>query len=143
MVRNYGSANTTSPDPFPIYFNRTIAVTPTPIYDFSLYTPNAVVINLGTNDYSTEPSPSQQQFEQGYKQFIAAIRQKYSQSMPIFLACGPMISNPCCTYVQNVVQTENNCHFINLQNILVNGDYGVISFHSQHKIPNPNLFVTV
>ena len=125
VVRNYGSPDTTSPDPFPIFWNGTIAVTTLPIYDFSLFIPDAVVINLGTNDYSTQPAPSQQQFEQGYKQFIQSIRTQYTQAVPIFLACGPMISDPCCTYVQNVVASENNCHFINLQNILTSDEYGV------------------
>ena len=53
VVRNYQDPGITSPDPLPIYFNRTIGVHPAPIWDFAQYKPDAVVINLGTNDFST------------------------------------------------------------------------------------------
>mmetsp|Transcript_40056 Transcript_40056/g.63334 ORF Transcript_40056/g.63334 Transcript_40056/m.63334 type:complete len:379 (-) Transcript_40056:46-1182(-) len=117
VVRNYGDPSTTSVDPFPIYFNRTYAVSATPLYNFSLYQPDAVHINLGTNDFSTQPNPSQDQFETGYKNYIAQIRGAYGDDIPLFLACGPLITDPCCTYVKNVADSEG-ATYIDLENIL-------------------------
>lgn len=61
-------------------------------YFYYLIVLDAVVINLGTNDYSTQPSPPQEIFETGYKDFIAQIQQQYSSQTPFFLVCGPLIS---------------------------------------------------
>jgi hypothetical protein len=125
LVHNNGDPLQKSSDPFPIYFNRTIGVNPSPLWDFSLFQPDAVVINLGTNDYDSEPSPTQAQFEHAYREFLRQIRQAYGEDMIFFLACGPMISNPCCEYVQNVVSREYRTHFINMQNLLTEEDTGV------------------
>jgi hypothetical protein len=164
VVRNFGDPSTTSVDPFPVYFNRTIAVHPDPIWDFAHFQPDAVVINLGTNDYSTyvsrrqslirkasawynvryapiywqlvccsaaavamhsNPTPPQSVFVQGYQSLIAQVRSAYGSKMPIFLACGPMIGNPCCQYVQQVVQSSSNTHYIDLTKLnLQPSDYG-------------------
>ena len=123
LVRNYGDPNTTSADPFPVYFNRTIAVSAEPVYTFTDYQPDAVISNLGTNDYSTEPTPPQREFEDAYHNFIQQIRSAYG-NIPIFLACGPMIGSPCCDYVQNVVNFEENTYYIDLENILEEFDIG-------------------
>jgi hypothetical protein len=92
------------------------------------------VINLGTNDYSTQPAPPQV-FEEGFaitpiqhllqltchdtrhdqwhdtgsQKFVGKIHRqcKGNHETPhFFLACGPMISQPCCSYVKNVVDKE-------------------------------------
>lgn len=56
IISNYGDPNVTSVNPFPIYYPRSLANVPTSQWDFQ-YIPDAVVINLGTNDYSTQPQP--------------------------------------------------------------------------------------
>lgn len=125
LVKNYGEVPP-STDPFPIYFNRTFGVSPTPIYNFSNYEPDAVVINLGTNDFSTTPVPSQLMFENAYRNFLNQIRQAYSEEMIFFLVCGPMSSSAqSCPYIQNVVALEKNTYYMDMQNILSNDDYGV------------------
>ncbi|KAM9969404.1 hypothetical protein ACTFIR_001239 [Dictyostelium discoideum] len=119
VVRNYGSPTPTStsgtvPDLYPY----TIPTDPSIEWDFDQYIPDAVVINLGTNDYSTQPVPSQEQFQNGYIEFIKTIKSNYAQAEPeIFLICGPMIGNPCCEYVANV-STLVGATFIDAQNIL-------------------------
>lgn len=69
----------------------------------------------------------------GYVTFVQSIidnYKPYNSNLQVFLACGPMISDPCCTYVQNVVDTLNQsnngiAHFIDMQNILsYPDDYG-------------------
>jgi len=126
VVRNYGDANITSVNPFPIYWNRTLAENPNGnYYDFD-WVPDAIVINLGTNDYSTNPIPPENVFVPGYQNYIKAIRTAYAPANPtIFLACGPLIGNPCCTYVQAVVGNDTTLTFIDLENILsFPKDYG-------------------
>lgn len=102
----------------PYYFNKTIATSEDAgvPYAFSEFVPDAIVCNLGTNDYSTEPAPSQQQFTQGYLALIAQFRAAYPQSV-IFLVCGPILGQPC-SYVQQVVQATSNAVYIDMQGLL-------------------------
>jgi len=118
VVRNCCNQNITTPNPLPAIYPYTVANYMNETYTFSSNVPDAVVINLGTNDYSTAPQPPQDIFETGYINFIKYIRSQYAPANPtLFLACGPMISDPCCTYVQNVASSVN-ATFIDMQNIL-------------------------
>jgi len=122
VVRNYGYPNITSPDPFPIYYPRTLATNETSRWNFS-WKPNAVVINLGTNDYSTDPAPPKSIFENGYFQLLEFIRSQYANP-EIFLVCGPLIGNPCCHYVEEIAK-HKNAHYIDMKGILsFPADYG-------------------
>jgi len=126
MVRNYGDPNTTSKDPFPIYYPRTLANDPSTSWNFN-WMPQAVVINLGTNDYSTNPIPPQSIFTTGYNNFLNFLWSKYGKSIKIFLVCGPLIGNPCCQYIQDIVSQHSSqgVYYVNLQNILIYPqDYG-------------------
>jgi len=127
VVRNYGAPNTTSPDPFPVYYPRLFANDATSKWTFSNWVPDAVVINLGTNDYSTQPNPPQQLFESGYNAFIKFILTQYGASQPnlkFFLVCGPLIGNPCCSYVKDVASQHSNAVYVNMQGILNSNDFG-------------------
>jgi len=125
LVRNYGDKNITSPDPLPSYYNKTLAsIDNSPEWEFK-WIPNGVVINLGTNDYSTQPFPPQTVFIPAYLDFIKYIRMHYGQDVQLFLVCGPMTGSPCCDYVQQVVtQAQPNVHYVNLQGILTQSDLG-------------------
>jgi hypothetical protein len=96
-------------------------------WDFSQWVPDAVLINLGTNDYSTQPYPPQDVFVSGYQKFISFIQSRYltiNPNLQFFLACGPMIGNPCCQYVQQVAKLEG-ATYVDLQGILdFPNDYG-------------------
>jgi len=125
LVRNYGDKNPTSTDPFPSYYNRTLAsANNSPTWSFS-WIPDGVVINLGTNDYSTQPAPSADVFNAAYKMFINQIRTRYGAKLHLFLVCGPMIGNPCCQNVKQVVaENQPNVHFVDLEGILQQSDLG-------------------
>eukprot|EP01132_Coremiostelium_polycephalum_P008382 gene8382-10297_t len=123
VVRNYGSNTTTSTDTLPDLYERTIPTNQTSAWEFQDYQPDAVVINLGTNDFSTQPSPSPDTFEGGYQNFISTIKSKYPSNPTIFLICGPMIGQPCCTYVKNVA-SATDAIYIDIENILTPTDYG-------------------
>ncbi len=86
MVRNYGDSNTTSESgTMPELVKQTFNTKEAPLWDFSTspYTPDIVVIFLGINDYSTEPSPSIDEYKSGYKEMVATLRAGYDASTPI------------------------------------------------------------
>lgn len=49
-----------------------------PAWDFSAYTPAAVVVNLGSNDVYTKIAP--ELFQERYIKFMAALRETYPQA---------------------------------------------------------------
>lgn len=83
VVRNYGdsvqlSKNTISSRQTHVYddFDKD------KIYDFKAYKPDLVMINLGTNDFSVQPVPSDEQYVGGYVKMIQQIRHSYG-NVPI------------------------------------------------------------
>eukprot|EP01102_Stenamoeba_stenopodia_P000327 TRINITY_DN10302_c0_g1_i1.p1 TRINITY_DN10302_c0_g1~~TRINITY_DN10302_c0_g1_i1.p1 ORF type:complete len:398 (-),score=82.37 TRINITY_DN10302_c0_g1_i1:70-1212(-) len=128
VVRNYGYNETTSPDPFPIYFNRTLGNDPSLIWNFTSYTPSVVVVTLGGNDYSTQPAPSFQQFYDGYSALLDNIFRVYNPSVleHVFCVCGPLVDDPCEAIQQVVTQYNSTLvSFISLAGTLsVPTDYG-------------------
>lgn len=59
------------------------------LWDFARYTPEAVCINLGTNDLST-PGYKIELYEQAYRDFLKTVRSHYPQA-PIILLTGTML----------------------------------------------------
>ncbi len=74
-------------------------------WNFSSYIPQAVVINLGTNDFSTS-MPDKTKFVTAYKDLITKIRTNYPNSH-IFCTVGPMLYgtglDTCRSYVNEVI----------------------------------------
>ena len=105
VVRNYGDANKTSEDPMPSLYDRTCCFDSTLVWDFTSWIPQVVVINLGTNDFSTQPHPDKSVFQEAYTQLINRVQSQYPE-VTIFCVCGPMIGEPCASYIEEVV---NQC----------------------------------
>jgi Carbohydrate esterase 2 N-terminal/GDSL-like Lipase/Acylhydrolase family len=105
VVRNYGDKNKVSVDPMPALYDRTCWFDSTLKWSFSSWVPQAVVINLGTNDYSTQPYPDSAVFEEGYNRLIDRVRSLYP-NVTIFCVTGPMIGQPCEGYVSDVVREQ-------------------------------------
>lgn len=103
VVRNYGDVNPTSVDPMPIYYNRTFASSsdPSNYWNPSNYIPDIVIISLGANDYSTQPNPSDYDFQNGLTNFISVIRNDY-QNIQILLLCEPGSNGNQCSNIQKV-----------------------------------------
>jgi hypothetical protein len=107
LVRNCCGGDTHIPE----VFTRTLASVGEleSMWDFSRWVPNAVVINLGTNDGLDETNPGdiENQYQQEYIEFVRNISAWYSKANggagpTVFLACGPM-SEAYCPYVFNVI----------------------------------------
>lgn len=69
-----------------------------PAWDFaaSPYRPDLVVINLGSNDFSTLPHPSRDEFAAAYTRILQTLRGAYGDEMPI-LCVAPRVSEPAFT----------------------------------------------
>jgi lysophospholipase L1-like esterase len=77
-------------DLMPSLWLRTIADDPPSVYPFTSYTPDVVVIDLGTNDFAGgDPG---QPFVDAYDAFVQAIRAKYPDAH-IVIAMSPMLSD--------------------------------------------------
>ncbi len=105
VVRNYGDPNKTSLDPLPSIFDRICVYDSTPKWNFKNWIPQAVVINLGTNDFSTKPYPDKDVFQKAYLELINRVRNLYKE-VRIFTIVGPMIGEPCTSYVREIVLNE-------------------------------------
>jgi Carbohydrate esterase 2 N-terminal/GDSL-like Lipase/Acylhydrolase family len=98
MSRDNGSS---TGDVLPLVYADTLGLRPGPTWGFRPE-PQAVVVNLGTNDFAGG-DPGQAQFEGAYGAFIATLRAKYPDAY-VFCAVGPLLYGPGLTMAQAYVQ---------------------------------------
>jgi lysophospholipase L1-like esterase len=85
VIRNYEGAGA---DVMPVRYPRTLPERATSAWDFSKFVPDAVVINLGTNDFAKgDPGAA---FQRAYSKFVGDLRSRYPAAR-FFLALGPML----------------------------------------------------
>jgi lysophospholipase L1-like esterase len=121
VVRNYGDKNTTSVDPMPLFYGRTVANNATLKWNFNQYRPDAVVITLGTNDFSTAPRPSWEEYSQGYNNLLDTIQNNYPYGPDIF--CFSMGSTAAYKqFTKQVVldRKDKKIHYVEVQDSLFN-----------------------
>lgn len=125
VVRNYGYKEKVSPNAMPERFNRMYDEKELPVWNFKQWKPDAIVINLGTNDFSTQPYPDKAVFKKGYEKLINEVRKQYGD-LPIFCVVGPMIDEPCYSYVKEMVDDfrevyqRKNVYFVGIPTYLMN-----------------------
>ena len=111
LVCNYGDAADSCTNPLPTYYDRILPDRANSAFDFSSFQPDAVVINLGTNDFSTDSDPTQADFETAYNTFLQQIRGKYPSAY-LLLTNGPMLGgtdlDTVRSYIANVVKARND-----------------------------------
>ncbi len=126
-VRNYGDEKPVSDpgDTMPGRYGRTLDNDSSLPWDFSHWKADCVVINLGTNDFSTQPHPDRDSFQNAYKMLISQVRSTHGD-VPIFCVVGPMINEPCFSYVKELtrhfreVEKDANIIFAGLPDNLLN-----------------------
>jgi lysophospholipase L1-like esterase len=97
----YRNNDGTTDELMPVLYQRTIPTEATSQWNFSSWTPEVVVVNLGTNDFV--PGDPGQPFVDAYVAFAASLRARYPQAW-IFCALGPMENGAAArTAVQAVV----------------------------------------
>jgi lysophospholipase L1-like esterase len=89
VYRNYsGGAGELAP----VFYNDTLPDDgAAPPWDFARYTPDVVVINLGTNDFSP-PGPDHDAYKAAYKSLLQQIRGHYADALLLAVA-GTMLSD--------------------------------------------------
>ena len=141
LVRNYGDENPATAKEKTILgrFGRTLDNGPDTSWDFSRWKPDCVIINLGTNDFSTTPHPDKFTFLKGYKELLDSVRQKYGK-IPVFCVVGPMIDEPCFSYVKEFTrycrwgQKDDQVFFVGMpDNLLNNHDDLGSDWHPSYK----------
>jgi lysophospholipase L1-like esterase len=86
VVYNY---DTDIVEPMPALYARTLPQDPNSVWDFSRV-PDAVVINLGTNDFSTGADPAPALFEAEYVALLGRVRSVYPDAF-ILCTVGPLL----------------------------------------------------
>ena len=117
VVRNYGDTSTTSTNPLPAYYNRTIAIDSTSYWSPAQKKINTIVVMLGTNDYSTDPMPSDEQFTSAYTSFISTIKSDYPTAR-IISVCAPYQRGNQCTNIAAAAQ-ESQVEYLYMPSDLV------------------------
>ena len=104
VICNYGDgADSCNNNPMPVYYDRTLPNDAASKWDHSRFAPDAIVINLGTNDFSTDSDPSQQDFVGAYEQFVTNIRSKHPNAR-ILLTNGSMLSGEDLTKARSYIE---------------------------------------
>ena len=131
IVRNYNTADKMSPGTMLTYYDLTTTDRDSEEWDFDRWVPDAVVFNLGTNDFSTAPHPAGEVFLQGYTELIIKVRNRYPDAH-IFAIAGPIMVDPAEDTIRSVVTQmreildDDRVHFVKIENNLeLSGtDYG-------------------
>lgn len=99
MYRNVDGSTT---ETMPTLWKRTIPTDKTSTWDASKWIPDAVVINLGTNDMNGAPAGIATQFEATYLEFVKTVRGAYPDAF-IFGSVGPMLGGTGYTTVKTAI----------------------------------------
>jgi hypothetical protein len=91
VVCNYGDDADSCKNPLPTYYDRSLPNRADSVWDSSRFKPDAVVINLGTNDFSTSSDPDQPTFVKAYQDLLGRIRKAYPEAR-ILCTNGSMLS---------------------------------------------------
>lgn len=110
VVCNVGGEPANCSNPLPTYYERALPDRANSSWDFQKWQADAVVINLGTNDFSSAMDPTQQKFETGYTALVTKIRSKYPNAW-ILCTNGTMLTGTDLStvrgYIRNVVSARN------------------------------------
>ena len=123
IVRNYNADEKLTAGTMLTYYEGTTTDRGTKKWDFERWVPQAVVINLGTNDFSTVPHPEGELFLRGYNELIVKVRNRYPEAH-IFAVAGPIMVDPAeatihsaVTQMREVLKDER-VHFVQIENTL-------------------------
>jgi hypothetical protein len=105
VVRNWEDPSPQSPDPFPPLFDRLLEKDPQSHWDFSRWIPDAVIVHLGLNDFSTQPQADPENFTRQYALFLQHLRRVYPKAV---LFCFATTGWPNFdSYVEQAVQQRH------------------------------------
>jgi hypothetical protein len=128
VVRNYGDKNQMSAEPMPLFYNRTISTSPTSSDNYwnpSHFVPDVVLVMLGTNDYSTQPNPTDEQFISGLVSLLSVIQKDYPTAK-IAAMCAPMRAGKQCANIEAATKAIGGAgaSYIDIPPSTLSGAYG-------------------
>lgn len=88
--------------PLPTIVGQRLPPSPVPAWDYSIWIPHVVVINLGTNDFLTG-IPDREAFIETYFQLLEKLERHY-RSPHIFCCLGPMIAPEALATARSYLQ---------------------------------------
>ncbi len=127
MIRNYGDKDmiSTKIKPMPARLEYLLDEDSTRTYELQNYVPDAIVVNLGTNDFSTQPFPYEADFIRAGKKLVTKLKQEFPDAKIICIT-GPMINEPCFSYTKKMVEQlrdelkTQDIAFVGIPNNLLN-----------------------
>jgi lysophospholipase L1-like esterase len=123
VVRNLSSAEASSTGTAIDFLDRTVAMNPVLTWDSQHRNPDAVVVNLGTNDFSSLPFPEVDIFVEAYIDLLQRIRLRYPQAS-IFALAGPLMLDPATDAIRTAVEqirlggNDETVHFVLIEDTL-------------------------
>jgi lysophospholipase L1-like esterase len=103
VYRNYGGDMN---DTLPMIYTRALTNDPTPAWGFQAQ-PQAVIVNLGTNDISNGKGDPGVPFETAYTGLLESVRSTYSDAW-IVCIIGPLLSGSDLTTIQGHIANSVN-----------------------------------
>ena len=103
IVRNYGDSVRVSERAMRHKFMQTLDTDTALRWHFGDYRPDLVVINLGSNDFSTEPHPYRSEFVKAYCELIDSIKANYGKDTPILCVVPYSISSDVDDYFREII----------------------------------------
>jgi lysophospholipase L1-like esterase len=101
--RNYGGDMTNT---LPMVYTRALTNDASPLWDFRTQ-PQAVIVNLGTNDISNGKGDPGMPFETAYAGLLTTIRSKYPSAL-IVCIIGPLLNGSDLTTIQGHIRNVVN-----------------------------------
>ena len=119
VVRNYADKGKVATQSATVtqLFERYMESVPSKPWDFS-FKPDLVIVNLGSNDYSTLPHPDKAVFIDTYLKLLTRIRTEYGPSIPILCVAPPRLNEDGFNAVYEMVTIQRtlyqdlNTHFV-------------------------------
>ena len=108
IVRNWGDEKEVSDCTMRERMLRTFDMDPASRWDFRGCTPDIVVIKLGSNDFSTGVTPSEQAFNASYAQALDQLRAAYGE-VPV-LCVAPSDNTVILRYLENFLLERQDAH---------------------------------
>jgi lysophospholipase L1-like esterase len=100
----YQNLDGTMTETMPILWQRTLPTDPTSVWNPTQWVPEAVVINLGTNDYGAPGPDPTSSFTTAYLAFVATLRVPYPTAH-LFLAVGPLLGGATYDSAKGAIQS--------------------------------------
>lgn len=140
VVRNYGDSVRVSKVTMKDKFLQTYDMDTLSRWDFKQYTPDLVIINLGSNDFSTEPHPYRSEFVGAYKELISEIREAYG-SKPVLCVFPPTMNANAYPYMEEIIRdlADPDLYLVRLPDLMMNQttDLGAVwhpNYNGQRKM---------